>query len=56
LHAAAHGDKKDVAALLIARGADIHAKNPGGRTPLDETKVHNARSVAKLLIEKGAKS
>src|SRR5262245_30908102 len=50
LHAAAHGDQKAVAALLIEHGADIHAKNPSGRTPLDETKVHNAKAVAKLLI------
>jgi ankyrin repeat protein len=49
LHAAAHGDQRAVAELLIARGADTQAKNLHGRTPLDETTVHNARSVAKLL-------
>ncbi len=56
LHAAAHGDQKQVAALLIAEGADIHATNLNGRTPLGETTVHNARAVAKLLIERGAKA
>jgi len=56
LHAAAHGDQKQVAALLIAEGADIHATNLNGRTPLGETSVHNARAVAKLLIERGAKA
>jgi len=55
LHAAAHGDQKQVAALLIARGADLRAKNLNGRTPLGETTVHNARAVAKLLMEHGGK-
>ena len=49
LHAAAHGDQRAVAELLIARGANIHAKNLNGRTPLEETAIHDARSVAKLL-------
>ena len=55
LHAAAHGDQKQIAALLIARGADLRAKNLHGRTPLGETTVHNAKAVAKLLMEHGAK-
>ena len=55
LHAAAHGDQKQIAALLIARGADLRAKNLNGRTPLGETTVHNAKAVAKLLREHGAK-
>jgi len=56
LHAAAHGNQKDAAKVLIARGADVNAprsNSPG--TPLDETKVHNATAVAKLLREAGAK-
>jgi ankyrin repeat protein len=55
LHAAAHGNQKQVAQVLLKRGAQINAKNPSGRTPLDETKVHNATSVAKLLIAAGGK-
>ena len=51
LHAAAHGNQKQVAALLIARGADLQARNLNGRTPLEETTVHNARAVARLLTE-----
>ncbi len=51
LHAAAHGDRKQVARLLLARGADLRAKNLNGRTPLEETTVHNARAVARLLME-----
>ena len=49
LHAAAHGNQTAVARVLIARGAKLNAKNPAGRTPMDETKVHNASAVAKLL-------
>ena len=56
LHAAAHGDRKQVAALLIARGADLRAQNLNGRTPLGETGLHSARAVAKLLTEHGAKT
>jgi ankyrin repeat protein len=51
LHAAAGSGNKRVAQLLLARGANIHAKNNEGDTPL-----HSARSkeVAELLIAKGA--
>ena len=49
LHAAAHGNQRAVAELLVSRGADLHARNLHGRTPLEETAVHNARPVAKLL-------
>ena len=51
LHAAAHGNQKKVAEVLISRGANLKAKNPAGRTPMDETTVHNARAVAKLIEE-----
>ena len=50
LHAAAHGNQKEVVKLLIERGADVRAKNRAGRTPLDETAVHNATAAAKLLL------
>lgn len=53
LHAAAHGNQREVAELLISRGADAGAKNLHGRTPLGETEIHNARSVAKLLRAHG---
>lgn len=49
LHAAAHGDQKEVVQILLAHGADIRAKNLHGRTPLQETAIHNARGAAKLL-------
>lgn len=54
LHAAAHGNQKAVAELLITRGADLTLKSCNDRTPLEETAIHNATAVAKLLREAGA--
>jgi len=54
LHAAAHGNQKAVAELLIAAGADVNRVSAYGRTPLQETEVHKATAVAKLLVENGA--
>ena len=51
LHAAAHGNQRDVARLLLERGADKTLTNPEGRTPHDETFVHNATAVRKLLAD-----
>ncbi len=55
LHAAAHGNQKAVAEILIAAGADVNRVSAYGRTPWQETEVHKATAVAKLLKEKGAK-
>ncbi len=49
LHAAAHGNQHGVAEVLLAEGADVRAVNLNGRTPLQETEIHNARRVARLL-------
>lgn len=54
LHAAAHANSKAVAELLIAHGADVRAVSGNGRSPLDETRIHNASAVAKLLGQHGA--
>jgi ankyrin repeat protein len=54
LHAAAHGNRKDVVQVLIEPGANLNAKNKSGRTPLGETEFHNATAAAKLLREAGA--
>ncbi len=54
LHAAAHGNQKPIAELLIARGANVNAVSCNGRKPLSETTFHNATSVAKLLHQNGA--
>lgn len=54
LHAAAHANQKEAAIALMARGADVNAiKSSGSGTPLEETRVHNATAVAKLLREAG---
>jgi ankyrin repeat protein len=49
LHAAAHGNQKAVVALLLERGADTAIVSCNGRTPLEETTLHNATAAAKLL-------
>ena len=49
LHAAAHGNHKEVAELLIAAGADVNVVSANGRTPLEETEIHKAVKVARLL-------
>jgi ankyrin repeat protein len=51
LHAAAHGNQKEVAAILLERGADRSIVSCNGRTPLQETEIHKATAVAKLLRE-----
>jgi ankyrin repeat protein len=49
LHAAAHGNRAGVVAVLLAYGADRNVTNRQGRTPLEETAIHNATAAAKLL-------
>ena len=49
LHAAAHANQRAVAELLIAHGAGLDARSVNGRTPLEETAIHNATAVARLL-------
>ena len=51
LHAAAHGNQRHVAKVLLERGADKELKNLGGQTPYQETFAHNATAVRKLLEE-----
>jgi ankyrin repeat protein len=40
--------------LLIAKGAEVNAKNVGGETPLDNAAYWGHKEVAKLLISRGA--
>jgi len=49
LHAAAHANQRRVAEILLQPGADPRAVSGNGRTPLEETALHNATAVAKLL-------
>lgn len=53
LYGAVRHGRKDVAELLVARGADINAKDKEGHTPL-YIAVHHDYKVAELLIDKGA--
>jgi ankyrin repeat protein len=57
LHWAASSDDVDVAAALIAGGANIEATGAsiGGGTPLDDAVGYGCWHVARLLVERGAR-
>ena len=42
--------------LLIAKGADLNAKDTRGRTPLDATYMFNKTKTADLLRKHGGKT
>jgi ankyrin repeat protein len=52
LHCAARYGHKEVAELLIAKGADINAKDTRGRTPIDLAINKSQKEIAKLLVSK----
>jgi ankyrin repeat protein len=58
LHLAARGGHRDVAELLLQRGAEVNARAEGefghGLTPLHEAARGGHREVVKLLLEHGA--
>ena len=59
LHYAAAEDHKEIAELLIGKGADVNAKNERGETPLDTAKKLKRRhliEVADFLRKRGAKT
>ena len=56
LHDAAQWGRKETAALLIAKGADVNAKTKSGFTPLDATSVFNKTEIADLLRKHGGKT
>jgi ankyrin repeat protein len=59
LHDAVTVGKKEIAEmlteLLIAKGANINAKNNAGRTPLDLAKQRGNTEIVELLCKRGAK-
>jgi len=54
LHYAATSGHKEVAELLITKGADVNAKNADSNTPLHSAIRAGHKDVAELLIAKGA--
>ena len=54
LHQAAEKGRLPIARLLIARGADVNAKDRWGSTPLHRAAYGHNRAMAELLINKGA--
>ena len=54
LHWAAAGGQNEIVELLIAKGADVNAKDYRVRTPLHSAAAHGHKEVAKLLIIHGA--
>jgi len=54
LHCAARYGHKEVAELLIAKGADVNAKDTRGRTPIDLAINQGRKEIAKLLVSRGA--
>ena len=45
---------KEIAELLIAKGANVNARDKEGRTPLYIATEHSSKEIAKLLIANGA--
>ena len=54
LHYAALKGQKEIAELLIAKGADVNAKYDRGWTPLLWAAREGHKEIAELLIAKGA--
>ncbi len=47
---------KEIAELLITKGADVNAKDDGGDTPLDLTILRKQPEIADLLSKHGGKT
>jgi len=49
-------ETKEIAELLIVKGADVNAKDGYGETPLDNTILFNRTETADLLRKYGGKA
>jgi ankyrin repeat protein len=56
LHIATHLGHKEIAELLIAKGADVNAKIEDGKTPLDLAISFRQTETADLLRKHGGKT
>ena len=56
LHRAASKVHKEIAERLIAKGADVNAKDKNGRTPLDWAVNWNQAETADILRKHGGKT
>ncbi len=54
LHRAAQEGHKELAELLLAKGADVNAKTTDGATPLHRAAHYGHQQLAELLLAKGA--
>ena len=54
LHRAGLTARKDIMELLLAKGADVNAKNDDGRTPLHVVVLTAQKDLVELLLAKGA--
>ena len=54
LHSAAAGHRTEAALLLLDRGADPNAEQPGGWTPLHQAAANGDLVLCKALLEHGA--
>jgi hypothetical protein len=57
LHYAAHSDYNvEIAQILLEQGADINARDAGGRTPLDHARAAKLVRMPEILAAAGARS
>ena len=56
LHMAAQEDATATAEVLLNRGADVHANNNYGKTPLDVAVSRNAHKTAEVLRRYGGRN